>query len=235
MLKYKRVLLKLSGETLSGGNTGKFDEASTLNVARQVKSAVEQGLQVGIVIGGGNFWRGRSSERMDRSKADEIGMMATVMNCQYAAAVFRMVGLDSVIMTPFPVGTFTEVYSKEAMISYLNAGKIVFFAGGTGHPYFSTDTGAALRALQMEADAILLAKNIDGVYDKDPNQYPDAIRFEKMTLSDVIAKGLKVMDMTAAQLCLENKMPMEVFFFGEENAILAAAEGRQKGTSILAE
>lgn len=234
MLKYKRVLLKLSGETLSGGKTGKFDEASTLKVARQVKTAFDQGLEIGIVIGGGNFWRGRSSEHMDRSKADEIGMMATVMNCQYAAAVFRMVGLDTVIMTPFSVGTFTELYSKDAMLDHLASGKIIFFAGGTGHPYFSTDTAAALRAIQMEADAILLAKNIDGVYDKDPNQYPDAIRFEKMTLSDVIAKGLKVMDMTAAQLCLENGIPMSVFFFGEDNAILGAAQGNQKGTTILA-
>lgn len=235
MLKYKRVLLKLSGETLSGGNTGKFDEASTLNVARQVKLAVDEGLQVGIVTGGGNFWRGRSSERMDRSKADEIGMMATVLNCQYAAAVFRMVGLETVIMTPFAVGTFTELYSKEAMMKHLQDGKVVFFAGGTGHPYFSTDTGAALRAIQMEADTILLAKNIDGIYDKDPNQFADAVRFEKITLSDVIARGLKVMDMTAAQLCLENKMSMTVFHFGAENAILEAAKGNNNGTVVIPE
>lgn len=235
MLKYKRVLLKLSGETLSGGNTGKFDEASTLNVARQVKLAVDEGLQVGIVTGGGNFWRGRSSERMDRSKADEIGMMATVLNCQYAAAVFRMVGLETVIMTPFAVGTFTELYSKEAMMKHLQDGKVVFFAGGTGHPYFSTDTGAALRAIQMEADTILLAKNIDGIYDKDPNQFADAVRFEEITLSDVIARGLKVMDMTAAQLCLENKMSMTVFHFGAENAILEAAKGNNNGTVVIPE
>ncbi|MDO4764925.1 MAG: UMP kinase [Eubacteriales bacterium] len=235
MLKYKRVLLKLSGETLSGGNTGKFDEASTLNVARQVKLAVDEGLQVGIVTGGGNFWRGRSSERMDRSKADEIGMMATVLNCQYAAAVFRMVGLETVIMTPFVVGTFTELYSKEAMMKHLQDGKVVFFAGGTGHPYFSTDTGAALRAIQMEADTILLAKNIDGIYDKDPNQFADAVRFEEITLSDVIARGLKVMDMTAAQLCLENKMSMTVFHFGAENAILEAAKGNNNGTVVIPE
>lgn len=235
MLKYKRVLLKLSGETLSGGNTGKFDEASTLNVARQVKLAVDEGLQVGIVTGGGNFWRGRSSERMDRSKADEIGMMATVLNCQYAAAVFRMVGLETVIMTPFVVGAFTELYSKEAMMKHLQDGKVVFFAGGTGHPYFSTDTGAALRAIQMEADTILLAKNIDGIYDKDPNQFADAVRFEEITLSDVIARGLKVMDMTAAQLCLENKMSMTVFHFGAENAILEAAKGNNNGTVVIPE
>lgn len=235
MLKYKRVLLKLSGETLSGGNTGKFDEAFTLNVARQVKLAVDEGLQVGIVTGGGNFWRGRSSERMDRSKADEIGMMATVLNCQYAAAVFRMVGLETVIMTPFAVGTFTELYSKEAMMKHLQDGKVVFFAGGTGHPYFSTDTGAALRAIQMEADTILLAKNIDGIYDKDPNQFADAVRFEEITLSDVIARGLKVMDMTAAQLCLENKMSMTVFHFGAENAILEAAKGNNNGTVVIPE
>ena len=236
MLKYKRVLLKLSGETLSGGNAGKFDEASALAVAKQVKKAADEGLQIGIVIGGGNFWRGRSSENMDRCKADEIGMIATVMNCLYAAAVFRMVGLQSVVMTPFPVGTFTEVYSKDAMMDYLNAGKIIFFAGGTGHSYFSTDTAAALRAIQMNADMILLAKNIDGVYDKDPNQYPDAVRYDRLTVSEVVKKGLKVMDITAAQLCLENKMPMSVFFFGGENAILKAVEGgSQTGTFIAAE
>ena len=235
MLKYKRVLLKLSGETLSGGNTGKFDEAAALKVAEQVKKAADEGLQLGIVIGGGNFWRGRSSENMDRCKADAIGMMATVMNCLYAAAVFEMVGLSSVVMTPFPVGTFTEVYSKDAMMDYLKAGKIVFFAGGTGHSYFSTDTAAALRAIQMNADMILLAKNIDGVYDKDPNQYPDAVRYDRLTVSAVVKKGLKVMDITAAQLCLENKMPMSVFFFGGENAILKAAEGSGDGTFIVAE
>lgn len=235
MLKYKRVLLKLSGETLSGGCTGKFDEESTLKVARQVKQAMEQGLEVGIVTGGGNFWRGRSSAGMDRSKADEIGMMATVMNCLYAAAVFRMEGLDCVVMTPFPVGSFTEVYSKDATMRYLKEGKVVFFAGGTGHPYFSTDTGAALRAIQMEADIILLAKNIDGVYDKDPNQYKDAVKFESLTLTEMISKGLKVMDMTAAQLCLENKMPMLAFYFGGENAITEAVKGANNGTVILAE
>ena len=235
MLKYKRVLLKLSGETLSGGSTGKFDEAAAVKVAKQVKKAADEGLQIGIVIGGGNFWRGRSSEGMDRCKADQIGMMATVMNCLYAAAVFRMEGLDSVIMTPFPVGTFTEVYAEDAMMNHLQAGKIIFFAGGTGHPYFSTDTAAALRALQMKADVILLAKNIDGVYDKDPNQYPDAVRYDRLTVSEVVKKGLKVMDMTAAQLCLENKMPMSVFFFGGENAIIKAASGGEDGTFIAAE
>ncbi len=235
MLKYKRVLLKLSGETLSGGNAGKFDEAAALKVAEQVKKAADEGLQIGIVIGGGNFWRGRSSENMDRCKADAIGMMATVMNCLYAAAVFQMAGLESVVMTPFPVGTFTEVYSKDAMLDYLNKGKIIFFAGGTGHSYFSTDTAAALRAIQMNADMILLAKNIDGVYDKDPNQYPDAVRYDRLTLSEVVKKGLKVMDITAAQLCLENKMPMSVFFFGGENAILKAVSGSGDGTFIAAE
>ena len=235
MLKYKRVLLKLSGETLSGGNTGKFDEAAAFKVAEQVKKAADEGLQIGIVIGGGNFWRGRSSENMDRCKADAIGMMATVMNCLYAAAVFQMAGLESVVMTPFPVGTFTEVYSKDAMLDYLNKGKIIFFAGGTGHSYFSTDTAAALRAIQMNADMILLAKNIDGVYDKDPNQYPDAVRYDRLTVSEVVKKGLKVMDITAAQLCLENKMPMSVFFFGGENAILKAVSGSGDGTFIAAE
>lgn len=235
MLKYKRVLLKLSGETLSGGNIGKFDEESTRNVAEQVKAVLAEGVKVGIVIGGGNFWRGRSSERMDRSKADEIGMLATVMNCQYAAAVFKMVGIESVILTPFPVSTFTEVYSKEGMMKHLEEGKVVFFAGGTGHPYFSTDTGAALRAIQMEAETILLAKNIDGVYDKDPNVYDDAVRFDELSLSQVIEKGLKVMDMTAAQLCLENKVPMSVFYFGNDNAILEAVKGNKNGTEILPE
>ena len=152
MAKYKRVLLKLSGEALAGPNKTGFDEATCLEVARQVKSLVEDGVQVAIVTGGGNFWRGRTSETIDRTKADQIGMLATVMNCVYVSDIFRYVGLKTSVMTPFVCGAFTELFSKDKAVKALEAGEVVFFAGGTGHPYFSTDTATVLRAIEIEAD-----------------------------------------------------------------------------------
>lgn len=161
MAKYKRVLLKLSGEALAGPNKTGFDEATCLEVARQVKSLVEDGVQVAIVTGGGNFWRGRTSETIDRTKADQIGMLATVMNCVYVSDIFRYVGLKTSVMTPFVCGAFTELFSKDKAVKALEAGEVVFFAGGTGHPYFSTDTATVLRAIEIEADVILSGKSID--------------------------------------------------------------------------
>ena len=186
MAKYKRVLLKLSGEALAGPNKTGFDEATCLEVARQVKSLVEDGVQVAIVTGGGNFWRGRTSETIDRTKADQIGMLATVMNCVYVSDIFRYVGLKTSVMTPFVCGAFTELFSKDKAVKALEAGEVVFFAGGTGHPYFSTDTATVLRAIEIEADVILSGKSIDGVYDCDP-QYirkrKSLIRFPLMRWS----------------------------------------------------
>ncbi len=228
----KRVLLKLSGEALAGPNHFGFDEPTVKKVALQVKELSDTGMQIGIVIGGGNFWRGRSSENMNRSKADQIGMLATVMNCLYVSEIFRSVGLKTKIMTPFVCGAFTELYSRDGAEEALNSGIVTFFAGGTGHPYFSTDTATVLRAVEIEAEGILLAKSIDGVYDSDPAENPQAKKYDQISIQDVIAKNLGVVDMTAAILCRENKMPMRVFGLNEENSIVRAAGGEFDGTLV---
>lgn len=229
----KRVLLKLSGEALSGETGHGFDEATCIGVANQVKSLVDQGIQVGIVIGGGNFWRGRTSETIDRTKADQIGMLATVMNCIYVSDIFRYVGMDTDIMTPFVCGSFSTLFSKDAAVSALEEGKVVFFAGGTGHPYFSTDTATTLRAIEIEAEVILLAKAVDGIYDSDPKVNPDAKRFDEITIGEVIDKRLAAMDLSASIMCMENNMPMYVFALEEENSIVKAATGDFVGTKVL--
>ena len=176
----KKILLKLSGEALAGDKKTGLDEGTVMEVSRQVKAIVEDGIQVSIVIGGGNFWRGRSSKAIDRCKADQIGMMATVMNCIYVSEIFRHTGLDTEVFTPFVCGAFTRLFSKDEADRCLSQGKVVFFAGGTGHPYFSTDTTAVLRAVEMETDMILLAKAVDGVYDSDPKDNPEAEKYDEI-------------------------------------------------------
>ncbi len=228
----KRVLLKLSGEALAGEQKTGFDEETVRKVAVQVKKLVDEGMEIGIVIGGGNFWRGRTSENIDRTKADQIGMLATVMNCIYVSEIFRSVGMMTNILTPFECGTFTKLFSKDRANKYFAKGMVVFFAGGTGHPYFSTDTGVVLRAVEVDADAILLAKAIDGVYDKDPKIYPDAKKYDRISISDVIAQKLQVVDLTASILAMENKMPMYVFSLSEENSIVNTALGDFHGTVV---
>lgn len=228
----KRVLLKLSGEALAGDKKTGFDEATCIAVAKQVKELSDQGMEIGIVIGGGNFWRGRSSENIDRTKADQIGMLATVMNCIYVSEIFRSVGMKTEVLTPFAVGSFTKLFSKDLANECFAEGKVVFCAGGTGHPYFSTDTATVLRAIEIKAEMILLAKSIDGVYDSDPAKNPDAKKYDEVTISDVIAQGLQVVDMTASILCKENKMPMLVFGLNEENSIVNAAKGQINGTRV---
>ena len=228
----KRVLLKLSGEALAGDKKTGFDEATCVAVAKQVKELVDDGIQVAIVTGGGNFWRGRTSETIDRVKADQIGMLATVMNCIYVSDIFRFVGMKTEIFTPFVCGAFTSLFSKDAAVEALESGKVIVFAGGTRHPYFSTDTGAVLRAIEIEADAMLLAKAIDGIYDSDPKLNPDAKKFDEITIDDVVAKGLAAVDMTASILCKENKMPMLVFGLNEENSIVETMKGRFTGTKV---
>ena len=228
----KRILLKLSGEALAGDKKTGFDEPTVLGIAAQVKMLVDEGVQIAVVTGGGNFWRGRSSKNMDRTKADQIGMMATVMNCIYVSEIFRSQGLKTRVMTPFVCGSFTELFSKDLAVGALESGEVVFFAGGTGHPYFSTDTATLLRAIEIEADEILLAKSIDGVYDEDPKDHPDAKKYTEVTIDEVIAKNLKVVDMTASILARENRMPMYVFGLNEENSILRAARGEIDGTSV---
>jgi uridylate kinase len=231
-LKTDRILLKLSGEALAGDKHQGFDEATVLEVARQVKKAIDIGKQVAIVIGGGNFWRGRSSENMDRVKADQIGMLATVMNCIYASEMFRSVGISTRIMSPFVCGNVTELFSKDAAVNALNNSEVVFFAGGTGHPYFSTDMSTVLMAIEIEADVILAGKAIDGVYDSDPAKNPDAKRYDTVTIDEVIAKNLQVVDMTASILARDNKVAMRVFDLQEENSIVKAADGNFNGTTV---
>ena len=228
----KRVLLKLSGEALAGEKHTGFDEATCLEVAGQVKTLVDDGIQVGVVIGGGNFWRGRTSENIDRTKADQIGMLATIMNCIYVSEIFRSVGMMTNILTPFECGSFTKLFSKDRANKYFEKNMVVFFAGGTGHPYFSTDTGVVLRAIEVEADVILLAKAIDGVYDSDPKNNPDAKKYDELTIDEVVEKNLQVVDMTASILARDNKMPMWVFGLNEENSIVNALKGEFKGTKV---
>lgn len=227
-----RILLKLSGEALAGEKKTGFDEATVLQVADQVKQALSAGKQIAIVIGGGNFWRGRTSEHMDRVRADQIGILATVMNCIYTAELFRGVGIPTVIMTPFECGNMTKLFRKEEAVEALEAGTVVFFAGGTGHPYFSTDTGVVLRAIEVDADVILLAKAVDGVYDGDPRCNPDAKKYDQVSIDEVIEKNLQVVDMTASILARDNKMPMWVFALNEENSIVNTVKGEFNGTKV---
>lgn len=228
----KRVLLKLSGEALAGVKKTGFDEETCIGVAKQVKQIVDQGYQVAIVTGGGNFWRGRTSETIDRTKADQIGMLATVMNCIYVSDIFRHVGMQTEVFTPFVCGAFTTLFSKDKAVEALEQGKVIFFAGGTGHPYFSTDTGAVLRAIEIEADAMLLAKAIDGIYDSDPKVNPNAVKYDEISLDEVLAKKLGVIDLTATIMCLENKMPLVIFGLNEKESIVAAMDGRFNGTYV---
>ena len=228
----KRVFLKLSGEALAGDKKTGFDEATCADAARQVKTLVDEGLQVAIVIGGGNFWRGRSSETIDRTKADQIGMLATIMNCIYVSEIFRSVGMMTQILTPFECGSMTKLFSKDRANKYFEKGMVVFFAGGTGHPYFSTDTGIVLRAIEMDAEGIFLAKAIDGVYDSDPKVNPAAKKYDEVSIQEVIDKKLAVVDLTASIMCMENKMPMYVFGLNEPDSIVNAMSGKFNGTKV---
>lgn len=228
----KRILLKLSGEALAGEKKTGFDEETVRDVAMQVKQLVDDGIQVGIVIGGGNFWRGRSSENIDRTKADQIGMLATIMNCIYVSEIFRSVGMKTSILTPFACGSFTKLFSKDRANKYFSRNMVVFFAGGTGHPYFSTDTGVVLRAVEVDADVILLAKAVDGVYDDDPRENPDARKYDEISINEVIEKNLQVVDMTASILARDNRMPMWVFGLNQENSIVNTIKGKFNGTKV---
>ena len=241
----KRLLLKLSGEALSKEGK-KYDDEIIMDIASQVKQLTEKGFEIGIVIGGGNYWRGRSSENIDRTKADQIGMLATVMNCIYVSEMFRSAGMSTEILTPFACGTFTTLFSKDFAVKCFKEGKVVFFAGGTGHPYFSTDTGVLLRAIEVDAEGIYLAKAIDGVYDDDPRKNPnakkydesdpaknpDAKKYDVLTIDEVIEKNLQVVDMTASILARDNKMPMWVFDLTEKGSILKAISGQFDGTKV---
>lgn len=227
----KRVILKLSGEALAKKEGGYNDELIE-NIANQVKTIVDKGTDVGVVIGGGNYWRGRSNDNIDRTKADQIGMLATIMNCIYVSEIFRSQGLKTNILTPFECGSMTKLFSKDRANKYFEKGMVVFFAGGTGHPYFSTDTGIVLRAIELDADAILLAKAIDGIYDSDPKINPEAKKYDTISINEVVEKKLGVIDMTASVMCMENKMPLIVFGLEEENSIVNSLSGKFNGTVV---
>ena len=233
-IRYKRVLLKLSGEALMGDGQYGIDPKITDHLAKQVKELLAVGHEVGVVVGGGNIFRGMAGAAggMERAQADYMGMLATVMNCIYVSEIFRSQGMMTAVLTPFPCGEFTKGFSKDRANKYFQHNMVVFFAGGTGHPYFSTDTATVLRAIEIEADEILLAKAVDGVYDSDPKTNPDAKKFDEISIQEVIEKDLKVVDMTASILCKENKMPMLVFGLNEENSIVNAANGKINGTRV---
>ena len=235
MQKYNRVLVKLSGEALAGDKQRGFDHEVITRVVGELKQLVQNGIEVCVVIGGGNFWRGRTSGDMDRTKADQIGMLATIMNAIYVADVCRSEGIESVVQTPFAVGNMTELFSKDSARLHMKQGRIVFFAGGTGHPYFSTDTGAALKGCEVEVGALLFAKNIDGVYDSDPKLNPEAKKYERLSCQEMLAKNLKAIDAAAATLCIDQKLPVIVFDLDTPGGILKAAAGEPIGTTIYVE
>lgn len=235
MDRHRRVMLKLSGEALAGEKHTGFDEETVRAVAEEVKSAYDEGVEIAVVIGGGNFWRGRSSSAFDRVKADQIGMLATVMNCIYVSEIFRGTGMKTKIFGAFEIPGMLPIFEKDAVMEALSAGNVVFFAGGTGHPYFSTDSGIALRAIEIGADSILLAKAVDGVYDSDPAKNPDAKKFDRLSISEVVERKLQVIDLTASILCMENHMPLAVFSLNEPGAITDALNGVINGTVITAD
>ncbi len=229
----RRVFLKLSGEALAGEKKTGFDESIVKGVAAQVKESVDAGVEIGVIIGGGNFWRGRSSDAIERTKADQIGMLATVMNCIYVSEIFRSAGMKTEIFTPFACGTMTKLFSKDDANLAFSEGKVVFFAGGTGHPYFSTDTGVALRAIEMEADLILLAKNIDGVYDSDPAKNPNAKKYDHISLKEIVDNQLQVIDLTASVMCMDNHKKLLVFDLNEEMSIAKALKGEPVNGTVI--
>ncbi|OOB77113.1 MAG: UMP kinase [Epulopiscium sp. Nuni2H_MBin003] len=233
MQRYNKVLVKLSGEALAGKNGVGFNNDTIDKVVKQLIKLTEDNFLVSVVIGGGNFWRGRTSGDMDRTRADQIGMLATVMNAIYVADRVRALGATSEVMTPFKVGTMTKVFSKEDALNSLQQKKIVFFAGGTGHPYFSTDSGAVLKGCEIEADILLFAKNIDGIYDSDPKINRQAIKYDEISCKEIIEKNLKAVDMASIVLCMENNLPIIVFDLNEENGIIRVANGENIGTKIF--
>lgn len=234
MSKKKRILLKLSGEALSLKSTSiGYDEAKIKDIAKQIKEGLEKNIEIAIVIGGGNYWRGRSSKDIDRTKADQIGMLATIMNCIYVSEIFRSQGIDTDIYSPFICGTMTKLFSKDEAIKSLKESKVVFFAGGTGHPYFSTDTGIALRATELEADIILLAKSIDGVYDSDPKINKEARRYDEISIEEIIKNKLEVIDLTASVMCMQANIPLFIFDLNEKDSIKNAINGKINGTKVI--
>jgi uridylate kinase len=230
--KYKRILLKLSGEALAGESRTGIDDAMLAMVAEEIKYVVKLGVQVGLVVGGGNFWRGRTSKDMERTTADYIGMLATVMNSLALCSALEKEGVATRVQTAIDMNRIAEPYTRNKAVAYLEAGKVVIFGAGTGSPFFTTDTTAALRAAEIDADVILLAKNIDAVYSDDPKKNPAAEKYTRLTHREVLEKGLGVMDSTAASLCMENGLDIRVFALSEPGNLLRAVRGEDIGTMI---
>ena len=231
-LKYQRILLKISGEALGGEKGMGFDEPTMDAICGGVKKAHELGVQIGIVVGGGNFWRGRSSGKMDRMDADKIGMLATVMNALAVKDALHQQGVDAVVMTSSFMPQVAECFTSDKAIAALESGKIVVFGGGTGNPFFSTDTATALRAVEVSADVMFKATMVDGVYDKDPHKYADAKKYDSLTFTKVLEDQLAVMDGTAATLCRDNKLPILVFDLADPDNIARAVQGENVGTLV---
>ena len=232
-VRYKRVILKLSGEALAGEQGFGIDYDVVLEICKNIKTAVQTlGVQMGIVVGGGNFWRGRTSGKMDRTRADHMGMLATVINALALADALESLNVPVRVQTAIPMEQFAEPYIRNRAVRHMEKDRVVIFGCGTGNPFFSTDTAAALRAAEIDADAILKATMVDGVYDKDPKKYPDARRYATISFSEVLSKNLQVMDMTAASLCRESKIPIVVFDLSDTENICRALCGHDIGTIV---
>ena len=229
---YKRILLKLSGEVLAGNQGHGIDFDTVQEICKWVNACSKLGVQIGLVVGGGNFWRGRSSGNMDRTRADHIGMLATTMNALALADALEQYGLEVRVQTAIEMRQVAEPYIRNRAIRHLEKGRVVIFGCGTGNPFFSTDTAAALRAAEIDADIIFKATNVDGVYDKDPNKYADAVKYDTLTHTEVLSKGLAVMDSTAASLCRDNNIPILVFNLSDPENIVRAAKGENIGTIV---
>ncbi len=229
---YKRILLKLSGEVLAGKDGKGIDFDTVTSVCKAVKEATELGVEIGLVVGGGNFWRGRSSGEMDRTRADHMGMLATTMNALALADSLEQMGVDVRVQTAIPMPQVAEPYIRLRAVRHLEKGRVVIFGCGTGNPFFSTDTAAALRAAEINAEIIFKATNVDGVYDKDPNKYPDAVKYDTLTHTEILKKGLAVMDSTAASLCRDNGISILVFNLSDPQNIVRAIKGENIGTIV---
>lgn len=230
--KYKRILLKISGEALSGAAGHGFDPESLKSVAEQILEVTKLGVEVGIVVGGGNIWRGRQGMNMDRVTADQMGMLATVINALAVSEALIGVGADARVLTSIEISGVGEKFNHKVADRYLKEGKIVVFGGGTGNPFFSTDTGASLKAAEIGADALLLAKNIDGIYDSDPRTNPNAKKFDELTYDEYVARGLRAMDTSAVIMCKENGLKVHSFGLSGKNSIVKAVAGDKEGTVI---
>ena len=230
--KYKRILLKLSGEALAGEKSMGLDYNIITGICESIKKCYDAGVEIGIVVGGGNFWRGRSSGAMDRTRADHIGMLATAMNALAVADILESIGVPVRVQTAITMQQVAEPYLRNRAVRHLEKGRVVIFGCGTGNPFFSTDTAASLRAAEIDAEIILKATMVDGVYDKDPNQYNDAVRYSTINFSEILAKGLKVMDMTAASMCRDNNIPILVFNLDNPDNIYKSLLGEDVGTLV---